>query len=36
MQRISVVLPAPFGPRSATISPGRTSSVTPERTRNEP
>src|SRR5438309_782003 len=36
MQRISVVLPAPLGPSSATISPTRTSSVAPESARNGP
>src|SRR5262249_53456351 len=36
MQRISVVLPAPLGPSSATISPARISSVTLESARNGP
>ena len=34
--RSSVVLPAPFGPRSATTSPAPTSSETPRRTRASP
>src|SRR5437773_2090998 len=36
MHRMSVVFPAPLGPRSATISPGRAVSVTPERAREDP
>src|SRR5919204_431411 len=32
----SVLLPAPFGPSSATISPGAIDSVTPESTRTSP
>jgi hypothetical protein len=32
----SVVLPAPFAPRTATISPGSTRSDTPRSTVNDP
>jgi hypothetical protein len=35
MTRISVVLPAPFGPITPTVSPAVTSSDTPNRARNE-
>src|SRR5262249_28376817 len=35
MTRISVVLPAPFGPITPTVSPAATSSDTPNSARNE-
>ena len=36
MTRISVVLPAPFGPITPTASPCGTSSETPNRAWNDP